>query len=654
MLYYSCMSLDIFLFVPIFLFAIVFAFFIPGNIFVAKLQLTSFQKVTLSISFGIVLWALQGFLFGYMQMRWLSYFYVVVMFYVWSISYFKNVRHYNFLKLKLNRQSYFLGGIALIAIITQLITTFANGIQLSSGIYFCCGVPDSLFQIALTNDLIKNFPPYEPTTYGQLLKNYHFLTNLVNADLIRVFKLPLLPLQYPYMSTLVTSIFVLNVIAFAQIATKRQEYQYWLLFFVFFSGDILFLLIFIQTGMFNFEPIFLTNAAMMWISSPRVYALMLLFAGMSFLFLWIKEKKNICLDLLLCLTFASLIAFKVYIGLFALSGLGLLLLLYLKEKNIHKSITIGLTFLLSAILFLPINSNSGGFIFTGFWRFEDFASNHVFGLHNMELARHIYLEHGNWQHALFNDILYFFVYFVFIFGTLLLAFLQTPKSLSIIAIKKFHIFLSAGFLVSFLLGSFFIQKTGGANSSQFLITITTAISIYTALALTYWFSKIKQKSVAIILACMIILLTIPRVIYSVSVYTDVHLKKHGLLVDNNQIQALEYLKNNTEANAIILQENQKNCLTMTFLTQRQIYNCLDASPEDRGVNLQKKVLIHNSIFQTNTKKVKKALMQLTKNKNVDYLYISTDTYKRRKQLFMSENYTIKYSNLNIVILKVPK
>src|SRR5260221_5484326 len=154
------MDAGIVLYFFLFIFATFLAFYIPGNIFVAPFQLTKLQKTTLSISFGIVLWALQGFLFAYLQMRWFTYFYLFIFLVIWLKLHSHSLK---FKKITLSLpkfQNFILGIFITVGVLTQLITTFANGISLSKGIYFCCALPDSLFHIALTYELINHFPPH--------------------------------------------------------------------------------------------------------------------------------------------------------------------------------------------------------------------------------------------------------------------------------------------------------------------------------------------------------------------------------------------------------------------------------------------------------------------------------------------------------------
>ncbi len=155
------MTVGLFLYFPLFLFAVFLAFFIPGNIFIKPLRLTNLQTITLSLSFGIILWALQGYMFGYLHARWMTYLYLMINLVLW-IKIRKPLR---LSKPKIafrDKQNILFVVFIIFCVVSQLSMTFFNGITTQKGIYFCCGTPDSLTHIAITNELIKTFPPYEP------------------------------------------------------------------------------------------------------------------------------------------------------------------------------------------------------------------------------------------------------------------------------------------------------------------------------------------------------------------------------------------------------------------------------------------------------------------------------------------------------------
>lgn len=66
-----------------FLLATTIAVFIPGDVLVRRLGLPTFQRVVLALGLGLVMWALQGFVFGFLGLRNLTYAYLVLAGILW-------------------------------------------------------------------------------------------------------------------------------------------------------------------------------------------------------------------------------------------------------------------------------------------------------------------------------------------------------------------------------------------------------------------------------------------------------------------------------------------------------------------------------------------------------------------------------------------
>ena len=52
------------------------AFYIPGNVVLSSFGWTPLKTITLSFILGVVMWALQGMVFGYLHLRLFSYIYL--------------------------------------------------------------------------------------------------------------------------------------------------------------------------------------------------------------------------------------------------------------------------------------------------------------------------------------------------------------------------------------------------------------------------------------------------------------------------------------------------------------------------------------------------------------------------------------------------
>jgi hypothetical protein len=633
-------------FFPYFLYyllVIFLIFYIPGNIFIRPLVLSRLQQFVLSIVIGITLWSLQGIIFASLGMRFLSYLYILIFCVLWIKRTYKSFSLPK-LNVQVLRQHVWLICIITLGTLIQLLSIWFTGVSTSQGLYFCCALPDSLFHIALTNELTHNFPPFEPGIHDMLLRNYHYLPNLINADITRMFQIPLLTIQYPLTTILFSLLLGLTAVVFAQLTKLPKAFTFWLLFFLYFSGNFLYILTFFTKGTVDFSFVFLEIATSLWISPPRVIAIVLFFAGLSFFLLWIKQK-NIYAGLLMALIFGSLIGYKVYVGIFALSGLGIVALYYLFKRQFTMLIPPIFAVLISLALYLPVNSGAGGLVYTGTWRFENFIVQVPLGLSHLENARLVYLAHNNWLRVVQHEIIFALLYIVFVFGTITLGVFQTKKSLRLFP-KELNFFLLTGIFTSAILGFFFIQKTGGANSVQFLISIQILGSIYAALACTYWINKFNT-SLRILLISLVVLITIPSVTYATITNFSYIKNFGGILISKNELQAFEYLKRYAPPEKVILTSTINGCLIVTILTNHPLFVCNDGAPPDRGVDTPTKLALANSIL---TGKDPKLVQTLLKENNISYIHL-----RSHESLGIPETVDFLkpfYSNDKIKILEV--
>ncbi len=74
-------------------FVVVFiAYYIPGSLLLRKVILPWIFKISVSVTLGMVLLAYQGYLFGILHIRYLTYIYLLVCFVMWLIGQWKKKR----------------------------------------------------------------------------------------------------------------------------------------------------------------------------------------------------------------------------------------------------------------------------------------------------------------------------------------------------------------------------------------------------------------------------------------------------------------------------------------------------------------------------------------------------------------------------------
>ncbi len=602
-----------------FIVAAFFAFYVPGNVLIRKLKADLVSEMVLSIVTGFAIWSLAGFLFGYLHLRNFIYVYLVVSLVVWMKS-----RGYTLLqnipKFKLSISIII---VILLGTLIQLASVWLNGVVLRGGAYFCCGIPDTITHLSLTSELVRNFPPNEPGFSGIPLTNYHYLSNLGVADLVRTFRLPLVSTQYQYMTVLFSLLLGLSAIALSRALGLGKRFTLWLAFFLYFAGDILFLLPPVFGKAINFSFTTLENASSLWVSPPRFYALVVLLTGLTLFVHWLK-KKDLYTGVIMAIVLGTLIGFKVYVGTFVLSGFGVLGIWYVIRKKYSLLLPLVVLCIISAVLYIPVNKGAGGLVFTGFWRFEDFIVQPALGAAKLELARRVFLDHYDFIRAFFYDILFGLFYIVFSTGTLLVGFLQTKSSLQKIP-KELAIVLITGLISTCAAGFFFLQTTGGANSSQFLISIYIVGSIYAALAVSSFTKKLPLLP-AVIVSVLIITLTSTRVLYE-TYLQGVHLThKSGVFIQNDTVRAYTYFSTTPKDSVVIVYNDASmDCLLITFIGERSTYSCTIGMPgviSDRILSLRSSVQ-EAIFFGKNLTYVEQEL----KRNAISYLYVPKDSVK---------------------------
>jgi hypothetical protein len=577
-----------------------FALFTPGNAIVSRLSAGNIVKITLSLILGISLWGIQGFIFGLLGVRDLTYLYLIVFNLLWFYHAYKNFKlPIKIPKFKLEKIDYLIILTLLIGISLQLFSVILNFIPYQGGLFFNSGIPDNLYHAGVTKELIKNIPPLEPGVYDSTIYNYHYLSNLISAEYSRIFKLNIIYVDFHFFPILLTILFGFAIYSFGKTLNIGKKYIFLLLLVIYFIGDLLPYLYLILNGSLKFNYSTLDNPMSLWVSFSRYTGLVLFFGGITSLTIFFKNKSKIS-ALIFTLILGSIIGFKVYIGLIGLIGLFFIGIYYLLIRKYKLTIPLIFTAVLSLILYLPVNKGAGGLVFTGLWRFEDFIAQPLWGLDDYELARRIHVENKNYLKVILYSITYIFIYIFFSVGFLLLGFFNTRKTLSSFP-KELNIFLISGLLITTILGLLFIQTSGGANSSQFLISIYITGSIYTALAL----NRLNSKTNKIILMFIIIffLLSTMRVFGQSYLLLDRIYSNNGFIINARYLDAINYTSKNISKDKLFLIDPNigSRCIMVNLIDTKRLYYCDAASPGDKGVINdihKKKELIKNTFYGT--------------------------------------------------------
>lgn len=592
------------------------AFYIPGYFFVRKLKLNFLDEIGASFAFGIVLWALQGYAFGAFGVRNLTYVYL----FFFVVIFIKNIRYYSSSLPKSIKLNLLDCALVLVGSLFILSAVWFMGMKSDRGLFFCCrGVPDAIYHLSLTNSLITQFPPLEPGMSNTFVKNYHFFSNLVSAEISRIFSTNFIDTQFRFLNVVLSLLIGLFSFSFGRLLFVGKTFARVLSVLLYSTGDILYLLLFLRGRGFDFGTTIVDDATKLLAGPPRAFSVVILLWGIFFLTMWIK-KNSWTAYLLGSVVFGSLVGFKIYTGIFALSGLGVLTVFYFYKRRFLELIPPIIALGISAVYYFQFNKGAGGLKFNGLWRLENFSQHKDLYISKLDYLR-IQATENNALLVVLMWISIAAIYFVFLFGIANFAFIQTKKSIHGIP-RELIIFMCGAIFSNMILGLFFLQTTGGANTIQFLIGAYIAALIPAALSITHFFNTFRAPLKPIFLTIVLAFASI-RGFHEVANNVKMIANRYSFTVANSDLNALKYLKEHTPMNATIAVEpwvaEDQPFMYISFLSNKNIFLLGGGVLRDHGHNITHRRSDNEAIFYS--KNVDDVVDLLTKN-SIDYIYLT--------------------------------
>ena len=153
------------LFLPLFIATVFLAFYIPGRVLLGRQEnLSKLGIFAVSIILGAVLWGWQGYVFGFLQLRFLSYLYLLVFL---GVFIKKNYFRIEIPKFQLKVVDFVVGLIVLVGIFGQVMPFAKTGLISQNGLFISTyNSCDHIWHSALAEEFAKGFPPNEPGLSG--------------------------------------------------------------------------------------------------------------------------------------------------------------------------------------------------------------------------------------------------------------------------------------------------------------------------------------------------------------------------------------------------------------------------------------------------------------------------------------------------------
>lgn len=533
-------------------------------------------------------------------------------------------KRFKSIKIRLNIQTIIVILIFTIGIISQIAIISPSGTYNKSGdlVFWSAHGHDGTWHMALMEEIKKGYPFQNPIFAGTPLKNYHFFSDILPTI---VSKYTGISDEYLYFKIfpLIYSLFLgASVYYLTKKLTNNFSASIWATIFTYFAGSFGYL---IGKG----ESIFwATQIQSSGGNPPQIISNFLFLAIIYYcvVFLDQKEKrlqkKYFLISLILLGTIS---AFKIYAGVILLGTLSIIgtwKLIFNKDRRLF------LLSLLSGIvalaLYIPNSSNTGSFlIYEPWWYIRTMiVEPSRLNLLDWELRRQTYIYEHNWKRVIWLEGMGFLIFF---FGNLGMRFLGLWELVKTNAIFKVSI------ILSIVLPLLFLQKGVASNTAQFLQYFILLFGILSGIAV----SKILSNKKLFILAPIIIILMIPTQVklFREFYISDNHLRQPFTKITAAELEALNFIKNNTNANDVILTPPYNEYLNLkkpipdiwdwfdtsyvSALTSRRTYFDDYEQIDIMGYEYRPRLEIKRTIFNSDKADVVKSAISST-NSNILY------------------------------------
>lgn len=540
------------LFVPI----LFVTFYVPGLFVVHFLSIkNNILKFLLANVLGLVLWGIQGYIFGYLNLRFLSFIYCLGSIGLAILNRDQIKKEVIGIWGYCSKKNIGLGIFIALGSIAQLSTIFFSGFKTHDGIkFFGNSAQDGVAHLAYIQSIVSNFPPREPGLYGALIRNYHYWTDMVLANLAMVWHIPVIHLFFHLFPIFIA---ILTGIACVLLVTELgggKKMTYWFLFLIYFASDAAYSILFILGKTVGFYTPAIDSGVLQFLNMPHVVAKLIFITSLIVLCRWIKNKQRRWL-VVLSVLFAVLFGFKIYFGLFAAIGFSCFVLFEIARDTVKsRHLTIHMPLLLCYVLFLilslaiflPNNYGSGGFVYVYLEWPRSLLGVGSIDWREWWLRRQVYDVAHNYRNLFILDLIAVLIAFISIYGTRLLGFFITPRLVRFFG-GGIMIFFLPGLLVFHILGLFTIQSSGGVNVFNFFSVSSFVLSLFAA----YVLSRISFKSFGLIFLAIFIILTIPRSLYEVWTGITSIASTDYRLLSNDELQALQFINKNSDMYAVV-------------------------------------------------------------------------------------------------------
>lgn len=617
----------------LFLIAVIMCFTLPGAYLLgkSKIDFNTFERAILGTTVGFVLFTLLTYILLVINH---SYLIVPIVILVNIFALKNNLSAKLNIKLPNKKQLIILLIIFLLGMIGQLAIIASSGSIVNGDIiFYSSNGHDGPWHLALMEEIKKGYPLQNPTFAGERLVNYHFFSDLAPAQFSQYLNLSSLDLYFKFFPFLFSILLGSSAFLLGKRIGGSFAAGAWSAFFVYFAGSFGYFITWFRTQNIGGESIFWATQIQSSIGNPPQIISNILVLTFLYFLSTLLSKKNAILFGICVVLLASLIGFKVYASIVLLISLALIGIIELiKHKRIYLLTMCAFATLISVVIYLPNTTKASSFLIWEPWWFIRsmiVAENRLDWL-DLEHKRQTYIVEGNLKRVIQIELTGFLIFFFGNLGTRFLGLIFFAKFFKKILTNPFYQILLFTCLTSLTIPLLFLQKGVAPNTIQFLQYFLLIMGLLAAIIIAHYQICVKAKIIKVLFFVSIITYSIPT---QVGLIYEFYRRPPLAKISQAELQALTFLKQNTDKNSIILTpyytldiDFKKNIRPIwawsdtayiSAFSSRRTYLSDNEQVDIMGYDYKQRLPIQKFIFGSSKKEI--IIEEIKKNK-INYIY----------------------------------
>ncbi|MBI2599375.1 hypothetical protein HYW43_00460 [Candidatus Daviesbacteria bacterium] len=569
-------------------------------------------------------------------------------------------------------------------ILVQGFINFPSGFKYADGLKFWSSQGhDGLWHVASMEAIKQSLPPQNPGFSGELLYNYHYLVDVLMGEFARLFPIfSSLDLYFRFFPVVFSFLIGMTIFAFitrwqrsGQGISESKQIGYLGLLFTYFVGSFGYIVSVLHGGsIFSGETTFWAAQQNTIIGNPPHAASHFLIPAFFFFFLIYTQKRTLRWVFISFIVGSMIAGFKVSGGLVMLVGVGAAALIDLISRRNFTTFILALSLGLSNLLTFKLMTApqaSSFLMFLPWWFIRTMVVVKLDWI-DLELRRQFYLSLGTWTAWLRVIQFETIALLIFVIGNLGMRFLGIIEIARKIITTKDRIFtqplevmLFVSMMTGLIIPLFFVQKGLIYNNIQFMQYFILIFGFYAAVSTYKILNLLKNKVAKYVLMTLIITFSLPTVIGNLVEFYGPGTSPLAR-ISNSELQALDYLRKNSNPTDIILNMPFNKNLQNKFPSQpRPIYAWYD-TPYITALSGRHSYLASEHVTllfypQTDQREENKRKFfgqldfawnkEFLQRESISYIYIAKGELD--KSLILEENnLEVFFENDEVIILKV--